>query len=66
LAKVVGAAAALVSATSRAADTCSIGDAKGRLRAGCDADVLVVGGDLSAGLDALSDVRQVVLRGAVA
>jgi imidazolonepropionase-like amidohydrolase len=41
----VSAAAALASATALAADACGLGDKKGRLRAGYDADLLVVDGD---------------------
>jgi imidazolonepropionase-like amidohydrolase len=42
---------------------CGLGGSKGRLRAGYDADVLIVDGDLSEDLGALRRVRQVVLRG---
>lgn len=41
----VSTAAALASATALAAAACGLGDTKGRLRAGYDADLLVVDGD---------------------
>jgi imidazolonepropionase-like amidohydrolase len=63
LAVAVEAVAALQAATSRAADACGLGSAKGRLRAGYDADVVVVAGDLATELGGLQDVRRVVLRG---
>ena len=63
LGSVVHAAEALATATSRAADACSLGTSTGRLRPGLDADVLVVDGDLAADLTALRSVRQVVVRG---
>lgn len=53
----------LVSATSLAAQGCGIGDRKGRLRAGYDADVLVVDGDATTDLTALRSVSAVFLRG---
>ncbi len=56
-------AAAAASATSLAADACGIGDRTGRLRAGLDADILVVGGDLRTDIQRLADVRAVVHRG---
>ncbi|GLZ33017.1 hypothetical protein Lesp02_52050 [Lentzea sp. NBRC 105346] len=54
---------ALASATSRAARVCGLGDRKGRLRTGFDADLLVVGGDPTADIRALRDVREVSLSG---
>ena len=56
---------ALASATSAAAAACGLAASKGRLRAGYDADVLVVDGDLAQDVTALRRVRQVVLRGTV-
>jgi imidazolonepropionase-like amidohydrolase len=50
----VSPAAALASATSLAAAACGLGDRKGRLRAGYDADVLVVDGDPVADVGALA------------
>ncbi len=47
-------AAALASATALAADACGLGDRKGRLRAGYDADLLVVDGDPVADISALT------------
>jgi imidazolonepropionase-like amidohydrolase len=46
--------AALASATALAADACGLGDRKGRLRAGYDADLLVVDGDPVADIGALA------------
>ena len=54
---------ALAASTSLAADTCGVGERKGRLRAGHDADVLVVDGDLSGDVGRLADVRSVMLGG---
>ena len=65
LAAVVGVPESLVTATSAAAAACGLAASKGRLRAGYDADVLVVDGDLEADITALRSVRQVVLRGRV-
>jgi imidazolonepropionase-like amidohydrolase len=50
----VSTAAALASATALAAAACGLGDSKGRLRAGYDADLLVVDGDPVAGTGALA------------
>jgi len=50
----VSTAAELASATSLAAAACGLGDRKGRLRAGYDADLLVVDGDPVAGIGALA------------
>lgn len=60
----VDSAHALASATSAAADALGLGQRKGRLRAGYDADVLVVRGNPLADITALKDVDAVVLRGA--
>lgn len=62
----VPAAQALASATSVAAQACGLGDRKGRLRVGYDADLLLVTGDPLADPGALRRVSTVVLRGAVA
>jgi imidazolonepropionase-like amidohydrolase len=56
-------AEALASATSVAARTCGLGERKGRLRAGYDADLLLVDGDPLADISALRRVSAVVLRG---
>jgi imidazolonepropionase-like amidohydrolase len=50
---------ALATVTSVAAQSCGVGDRKGRIAVGYDADFLAVGGDLSHDLTALSDVRAV-------
>ena len=50
----VSTVAALASATALAADACGLGDSKGRLRAGYDADLLVVDGDPAADIGALA------------
>lgn len=55
----VSAAAALASATGLAAKACGIADRTGRLGAGLDADLLIVGGDPAADMSALRDVRVV-------
>jgi imidazolonepropionase-like amidohydrolase len=57
-------AAALAAATSHAADACGVGDRKGRLRPGYDADLLAVRGDLAGDVGRLGDVGAVVLAGA--
>jgi imidazolonepropionase-like amidohydrolase len=54
---------ALVSATSRAADVCGLSDRKGRLRAGYDADLVVVDGDPLTDVSALAHVLAVVVHG---
>jgi imidazolonepropionase-like amidohydrolase len=59
----IPAVGALASATSVAAAACGLGDTKGWLRDGFDADLAVVGGDPSADIGALGDVRAVYLRG---
>ncbi|WP_161952730.1 amidohydrolase family protein [Actinoplanes sp. TFC3] len=45
---------ALTAATSLAADSCGVGNRKGRLRAGHDADILVAPGDATTDVSALS------------
>jgi imidazolonepropionase-like amidohydrolase len=50
----VSTVAVLASATALAAAACGLGDSKGRLRAGYDADVLVVDGDPVADIGALA------------
>jgi imidazolonepropionase-like amidohydrolase len=54
---------ALASATSRAADVCGLAERTGRLRAGLDADLLIVDGDPMQDIAALRNVRAVVSRG---
>jgi imidazolonepropionase-like amidohydrolase len=61
----VSARDALVSATSDVARACGLADRKGRLRAGHDADVLVVDGDATADLTALRSVALVLVGGRV-
>jgi imidazolonepropionase-like amidohydrolase len=56
-------AQALAAATSRAAQACGVGNTKGRLRPGYDADILVVDGDLSTEVGRLRDVRAVLRNG---
>lgn len=56
-------AQALTASTSLAATACGVADRKGLLRRGYDADILVVDGDLRAGISALADVRSVVKGG---
>jgi imidazolonepropionase-like amidohydrolase len=46
-----------------AARTCGLGERKGRLRPGYDADLLLVEGDPLADISALRQVSAVVLRG---
>jgi len=55
--------AALASATSVAAAACGLGDAKGRLQDGYDADLVIVGGDPVADVGALADIRAVYIAG---
>ena len=50
----VSTVAALASATALAAAACGLGDRKGRLRAGYDADLIVVDGDPVADIGALA------------
>lgn len=61
----VPATAALASATSAAADACGLTSRTGRLRAGLDADLLLVNGDPVTDITAIRDVRTVVSRGRV-
>ena len=63
LGAIIGVVPSLAASTSTAAHVCGLAAVKGRLRAGFDADLLVVGGDLATDLDLLWHVRQVVLRG---
>ncbi len=58
-------ATALAASTSLAAEACGVGDRKGRLRAGYDADILVVDGDLTDDVGRLADVRFVMLGGSL-
>jgi imidazolonepropionase-like amidohydrolase len=62
----VPATQALAAATSRAAQACGLGDRKGRLRVGYDADLLLVDGDPLADIGTLRRVAGVMLRGAMA
>jgi len=57
------AAEALASATSAAADACRIGHRTGRLRAGLDADLVLVDGDPARDVTAVRNVRMVVAKG---
>ena len=59
----VSTAAALATATSVAAQVCGLGDRKGWLRVGYDADLLVVEGDPVAGIAALGRPLAVFARG---
>jgi imidazolonepropionase-like amidohydrolase len=63
LAAVTGVVESLIASTSAAAQVCGLGERKGRLAAGYDADLVVVAGDLARDLTGLREVRQVVLRG---
>jgi imidazolonepropionase-like amidohydrolase len=54
---------ALVAVTSRAAEVCRLGDRKGRLAPGFDADVLAVDGDPLTEPSALRRVLAVFVRG---
>jgi imidazolonepropionase-like amidohydrolase len=56
-------AVALASATSVAARCCGLADRTGRLRAGLDADLLVVHGDPLADIGALERVAAVMVGG---
>jgi imidazolonepropionase-like amidohydrolase len=62
----IPAADALASATSLAAQACGLGDRKGRLHPGYDADLAVVDGDPLADIAALTAVRAVYLGGRAA
>ena len=61
----VPATTALASATSLAADACGLTRRTGRLRAGIDADLLLVNGDPVIDITAIRDVRTVVSRGRI-
>jgi imidazolonepropionase-like amidohydrolase len=54
---------ALAAATSLVADACAVGDRKGRLRRGYDADLLAVRGGLAGDVRRLADVTAVFLAG---
>ncbi|MET9629748.1 amidohydrolase family protein [Lentzea sp. NPDC006480] len=58
-----GNAEALASATSVAATMCGVGERKGRIAAGYDADLLAVAGNPLVDLKALLDVRAVIRAG---
>ena len=53
----------LAAATARAAEVCGLGTRRGRLRAGYEADLVVVDGDLSTDLGAVQRVRTVIRAG---
>jgi imidazolonepropionase-like amidohydrolase len=57
--------AALASATGQAARACGLADRTGRLRAGLDADLLIVDGDPTTDITAIGNVRAVVSRGRI-
>jgi imidazolonepropionase-like amidohydrolase len=59
-------AEALATATSGAAESCGLSAVTGSLRPGLAADLLVVDGDLSAGVAALARPRLVMVRGVAA
>ena len=59
----VCAAQALAAATSTAAQVCGLGGRKGRLRAGYDADLLLVDGDLLSDTSALTRPAAVMVHG---
>ena len=63
LAAVTGVVDSLAASTSIAAQVCGLGERKGRLAPGYDADLIVVAGDLARDVTGLREVRQVVLRG---
>jgi imidazolonepropionase-like amidohydrolase len=63
LAAVTGVVGSLAASTSTAAQVCGLGERKGRLASGYDADLIVVAGDLACDVTGLRHVRQVVLRG---
>ena len=56
---------ALATATSLAADACGLGDHKGRIRAGHDADLIILDGDPLSDIDALLRLDSTVLAGEV-
>jgi imidazolonepropionase-like amidohydrolase len=53
----------LAAATSAAAEACRLGDRTGRLRAGLQADLLLVDGDATRDITALKSVHQVIYNG---
>jgi imidazolonepropionase-like amidohydrolase len=61
----IPASAALASATSVAARACRLGERKGRLRPGYDADIIVVPGDPVTDITTLTQVTAVYLAGQV-
>ncbi len=61
----VSTADALAAATSCAAQSCGLGEHKGRLRAGYDADLLLVDGNPLNNIGALRRVAAVILNGAI-
>jgi imidazolonepropionase-like amidohydrolase len=63
LAAATGVVDSLAASTSTAAQVCGLGERKGRLATGYDADLVVVAGDLARDVTGLREVRQVVLRG---
>jgi imidazolonepropionase-like amidohydrolase len=63
LAAVTGIASSLSASTSTAAQVCGLGERKGRLARGYDADLIVVSGDIARDATGLRRVRQIVLRG---
>jgi imidazolonepropionase-like amidohydrolase len=62
----VAAPEALATATAVAADVCGLGDRKGRLRVGYDADLILVDGDATRDVTALRSVLTVATKGHVA
>jgi imidazolonepropionase-like amidohydrolase len=60
----ISATDALATATSVSASACGLGDRKGRLRTGYDADIVVVPGDPTVDIGALGRVTTVYLGGA--
>ncbi|WP_239014931.1 amidohydrolase family protein [Streptomyces sp. CdTB01] len=56
---------ALASATSTAADACGLGDRKGHIRVGHDADLIVVDGDPLSDISALRRLDSTILAGEV-
>jgi imidazolonepropionase-like amidohydrolase len=56
---------ALASATSKAAEACTLADRTGRLRAGLHADLLLVSGDPTTDITAIRHTRMVVSRGRI-
>jgi len=54
---------AVAAATSLAADACTVGGRKGKIRRGHDADILAVDGNLEGDITGLSRVRAVLLAG---